>query len=456
MSAPPLLADGHDTLQEAPLRTQPAPLAEPRIEKTRVLLVASVRWPLAARLAMAFHELGCRVHAWCPAGHPLEKTRAVERCYRNSIFAPLPSLLKAFSAATPDFIIPCDDDAAVYLQRLHETAPAEDLPAGLRQTIQRSLGTPISCFLATRRGELMRIASEEGLRVPETWCIESANDLERWSSLHGYPAVLKVDHSWGGLGVTVVFDVKQARRALLAATQPSLAWALSQLILRRDPSLVLRQVRGGIPTVTIQRFIHGTPANRAVACWNGEVLAGISVYALETQGENGPMTVARIAEHGEMSHAAEGLVRVLGLSGLCGMDFVIENHTGRAYLIEVNPRATPISHLALGTGRDLPAALHARLRGHPPPTAASSIAGEVIAMFPGEWRRDSDSPYLHSAYHDVPWQETDFLRDCIDLPWEERGLAARARALVGHRDFRVSASPATPGFLASSASLSKK
>ena len=456
MSADRPLVDGHGALRDAALRTQLAPLTQDGIEKTRVLLVASVRWPLAARLAMAFHELGCRVHAWCPAGHPLEKTRAVERCYRNSILAPLSSLLKAFSVSMPDFIIPCDDDAAVYLQRLHETVPAEALPPGLRQTIQRSLGRPISCSLATRRGELMRIASAEGLRVPETWCIESANDLERWSAIQGYPAVLKVDHSWGGFGVTVVRDVKQARRALLAATQPSLAWALSQLVLRRDPSLVLRQIRGGIPTVTLQRFIHGTPANRAVACWHGEVLAGISVYALETQGENGPMTVAQLTEHGEMSHATERLVRVLGLSGLCGMDFVIEIHTGHAYLIEVNPRATPISHLALGTGRDLPAALHARIRGNPPPTAASSIAGDVIAMFPGEWRRDSDSPYMRSAYHDVPWLETDFLHDCMDLPWEERGLAARARAMVGHRNFPAAASPAVLGFLKTSATSSKK
>ena len=456
MSGAKPVADSRDVPPATALCAQLDPLAEEVSEKTRILLVASVRWPLAARLAMAFHELGCTVHAWCPQGHPLEKTRAVERCHRNSVLMPLPSLLKAFSTAMPDFIIPCDDDAAVYLQRVHETLPDHALPPGLRQTIQRSLGTPISCSLATRRGELMRIASDEGVRIPETWCIESANDLERWSALHGYPAVLKVDHSWGGLGVTVVSDVKQARRAFLAATRPSLAWALSQWILRRDPSLALRQLRGSVPTVTLQRFIHGTPANRAVACWHGEVIAGISASALETQGRNGPMTVAQITEHDEMSDASERLVRALGLSGICGMDFIIEPHTGHAYLIEVNPRATPISHLALGMGRDLPAALHARIRGAPAPTTVSSISGEVIAMFPGEWRRDPDSPYLRSAHHDVPWLETDLLHDCMDLPWEERGLAARARAMVGRRGIPAAASLAEMGLLPSSAPSSEK
>lgn len=403
-------------------RSRDGPVGHPRI-----LLAATLRWPLAARLAIAFRKLGCPVQAWCPPGHPLEKTQALERIHRGSTLAPLRSLRAAIHAAAPDFVIPCDDDAAIHLHRLYER---EREDGALRALIERSLGAPASCAAATARGPLMRLAQHAGIRVPETRQIASAAVLEAWCAQHRFPAVLKVDRSWGGLGVTVVRDRAQARAAFRQAAHPSLVRGLSHLVLRRDPSHLLRWLGRARPGVTMQAFVEGRPANRAVACWRGEVLAGISVVALQTRTPNGPATVVRIVDHPEMAVAAQRLVRALGLSGLCGLDFVIESATGAAWLIEVNPRATPVSHLPLGTGRDLPAALHARLRDEPAPEGVCAVRGDVIAMFPGEWCRNPLSPHLRAAFHDVPWAEIGLVRDCVDLPWEERGFAARLRAFL--------------------------
>lgn len=409
---------------------QPAAAQAGRIGNPRILLAATLRWPLAARLALAFGKLDCPVQAWCPSGHPLEKTRAVERIHRGSALAPLRSLQAAIRCAAPDFIIPCDDDAAIHLHHLHERSRGNGV---LRALIERSLGAPASCSFATTRGQLMRLAQAAGVRVPETRQIASSIDLDAWCAQRGFPAVLKVDRSWGGLGVTVVRDLAQARKAFHQATHPSPVRALSHLLLRRDPSHLLRWLARARPGITLQAFVEGRPANRAVACWRGEVLAGISVVALQTRTPNGPGTVVRVIDDAEMAEAALRLARALGLSGLCGLDFVIEAATGAAWLIEVNPRATPISHLALGAGRDLPAALHARIRGERAPATASAIRGDVIAMFPGEWCRNPVSPHLRTAFHDVPWSEAELVRDCVDLPWEERGLVARLRArLTGH------------------------
>lgn len=401
---------------------------EQRSGPPRILLVATLRWPLTARLAMAFASLGCPVEAWCPPGHPLEKTRAARRIHHAGALAPLRSLRAAIGDAAPDFIVPCDDDAALHLQRLHADAPS----SALGRLVERSLGTPASCTLATVRGELMRMARAEGVRVPATERVATPDDLDAWAAQHRFPAVLKVDRSWGGFGVTIVQDLAQAHAALGQATRRSPWRALVQLLLRRDPSQLLR-LGGTHPGVTIQAFIAGVPANRAVACWQGEVLAGTSVVALQTRSPTGPATVVRAVANAEMAETAARLVRALGLSGLCGLDFVIEAATGAAWLIEVNPRATPICHLPLGAGRDLPAALHARLTGRAVRLDAPSISADVIAMFPGEWCRDPRSPYLGSAFHDVPWSETELVRDCVDLPWEERGLAARIRARLQPR-----------------------
>ncbi len=418
----------------------------------RILLVATVRWTLAARLAIAFRSLGCPVQAWCPAGHPLEKTRAVDRFHRYRVLTPLRSLSAAIAAAAPDLIVPCDDDAALQLQQLHDSEQDGEVPERVRSAIRRSLGKPASCRLATARGELMDLARAEGVRIPAGGRLSSTADLDRWGAASGFPAVIKVDRSWGGRGVTVVRDSQQAHDALQNARSPSLLKALSHLVLRRDPSYLLQQGRMHVrPSVTVQKFIVGSPANRAVACWQGEVLAGISVMALQTQSPTGPATVVRIIDNVEMAEAARRLVRALGLSGFCGLDFVIGAATGAAYLIEVNPRATPISHLPLGAGHHLPIALFARLQGKPAPSIAPAIGNNVIAMFPGEWRRDPLSPYLRSAYHDVPWAEIALVRDGTGLPWEDRGMAARVKAYLSRKRsrgaplFPMRSSPAIPG-----------
>ena len=98
-------------------------------------------------------------------------------------------------------------------------------------------------------------------------------------------------------------------------------------------------------------FIPGVPANRAVLCWHGEVLAGLSVEAVKTAHATGPATVVRILDNAEMAEATGHVVRCLGLSGFVGFDFILERTSGRAFLIEMNPRPTPICHFSLDSQR---------------------------------------------------------------------------------------------------------
>jgi hypothetical protein len=107
------------------------------------------------------------------------------------------------------------------------------------------------------------------------------------------------------------------------------------------------------------------------------------------------------------------MVRRLNLSGLQGFDFMLETDTGSAYLIEINPRATQVGHLTLGSGRDLPAALYAAVSGEAVHPAPKLTENDTIALFPQEWMRDPESAFLQSAYHDVPWEEPEVLRACL-------------------------------------------
>ena len=114
--------------------------------------------------------------------------------------------------------------------------------------------------------------------------------------------------------------------------------------------------------------------------------------------------VLRLIEDAEMSAATRKIARRLNLSGLHGFDFMRDARTGYAYLIEINPRTTQVGHLSLGLGRDLPAALYAAVTGKPVHAAPAVTKKDTIALFPQEWIRDSASPFLRSAYVDIPWE----------------------------------------------------
>ena len=123
-----------------------------------------------------------------------------------------------------------------------------------------------------------------------------------------------------------------------------------------------------MPTISVQAFVHGRPGNVAAACVDGELLGAVQAEVVRSDGELGPSTVLRVIEHPEMRVTATAMVRELGLTGLCGFDFVLEHGTDRAHLLEVNPRATPTSHLVAADGVDLLTSLRAAL-GHDGPPA---------------------------------------------------------------------------------------
>lgn len=420
-------------------RRRLSPLLTPHI-----LLTATLRWPFAARLAMAFHRTGCRVSAVCPGEHPIMTLQWLQQAYRYSALTPLGCLRRAIEKAAPDLIVPCDDDAAIHLHLLNEqmlaTGTSGEHTAGL---IQRSLGSPAACALAAARAPLLNLASRSGLRVPASRIVTSADHLSEFMTRYELPVVLKADSTWGGLGVSIVNSRNEAQHAFSAySAGPSLAKTMLRTALDRAPSTLLKWLKHAPTAVTVQEHIRGAAANRAVACWRGQVLAGVSVEALHTQHPTGPATVVRLIEHPEMSHTAASLVRHLGLSGLWGFDFVLDAD-GAAWLIEANPRATPICHLPLHGHLDLPAALHDQLTGESTAVAPASFDAKVVALFPGEWRRDPTNPLLKSACHDVPWGEPGLLLDSLRPSWEERGLLTRLKTRLrsGRRD-RSNTTPA--------------
>ena len=389
---------------------------------------------------MALNRVGCAVAAVCPPrGHPLSKTASVQFRFPYRALDPLTSLAEAIREFEPDFIIPGDDRA---VQHLHELYAAGPNAFGIDCTglIQRSLGAPASYPVVSSRFPLLEKAREAGVRVPKTVTVRSVDDLAALDPRPEAPWVLKSDGTWGGHGVAIARNREQAARSFEVLAKPvGVARALKRLMIDREAfSLRLRHQPPG--DVVAQQFIRGVPANSGFFCWEGQVVASIHVEVLQAQGDTGAATVVRVIDNPEMEFAARQLAGCLGLSGFFGLDFVIEEGSGAAYVLELNPRCTPLCHLQLGGRRDMVGAVRAQLTGEPFQESPPVTRHDTIVYFPQAWHWDRSFARRPGSFHDVPWEDPGLIRELMLLPWPDRGLLARLYNRLRHTTFAERAS----------------
>jgi ATP-grasp domain-containing protein len=391
----------------------------------KILLTDTNRWSSPARLAIGLSKAGCRVSGVCPTrGHPLLFTRVVQQTFPYSSLRPLDSLTAAIVASTPQFIIPCDDRGVQHLHELFARAQSQGAAgAKLAGLIERSLGSSDSFPIVSSRYELLRIALEEGLRVPDTAPLKTIDDIEDWQRGHALPWVVKADGTFGGRGVKFAHSPKEAERIFREMKRPHPTLRVfKRLIVNRDPFWVRPWWKRTRPGLIIQSCIQGRPANCAVFSWKGNILAGIGVEVISSEGRTGPATVVRVVENSEMMLAAQKIARRLRLTGFFGLDFMIEEGSGASYLIEMNPRCTPPSHLQLGKGRDLVGALRAELTGQPFLETPPVTQNNMIVYFPQA--ATCRSELLASSFVDIPFEEPDLIQELL-RPWPDRSLLYR-------------------------------
>jgi hypothetical protein len=389
--------------------------------KSKVLLATTCRWYSAARLALTFERSGCVVDAVCPPRHPIVFTGAYRDLYPYHGLSPIVSMRSAIEKSTPDIVVPCDDLATLHLHQLHRQE-SRNGSGTVVELLERSLGDPCQFSLIEARSQLIALARKLGIDAPETDVVSNLVELRGWIARFGLPAVLKTDGTSGGLGVLIVRSEAEAEAAFgRLQTPPNGLRTFKRAIVDHDRTLIAPWLQRRLPVINIQSFSAGIDANIAVACWEGKVLASISAKVVRTRKKGGPASVVELIENSDMKLAAEKLAGHLKLSGVCGFDFLLDESTDRAHLIEMNPRATQTCHLALGTHRNLPAALAAALRREPVQDSVAVSHKNTIALFPLEWQNDPDSEYIRSGYHDVPWEAPRLVKDCVDARMRNGG-----------------------------------
>lgn len=398
--------------------------------RPRILFTDTNRWPLGPRLAMGLASMGADISVVCPSpGHPAAKTSSVRQTLPYVGSKPIESLRHAIETVDPEIILPLCGRSVEHLHELHAQESANGrAKSEIARLIEYSLGPPESFPIVTGRYKLLETAQSLGIRVPSMIEIHSEAELELFCSQTPAPWVIKADGSWGGRGVRMAKTMSEARQDWFELGQrPSLLELIKRLSLNRDRAWILSDWTRALPGVIAQSYIHGRPANCAVVSWQGKLLAGIAVQVVQAQGPTEPAIVVEVVQGAEMLSAAKMLAERLQFSGFFGLDFMIEEGTGLAYLIEMNPRCTPPCAMPLGPGRDLVAAFWSRLTGLPLNERKPATNKTRIVYFPSNWgnaKPSSDLTPEDRTYYDVPQGEPELVEELMH-PWSARSLLGK-------------------------------
>jgi hypothetical protein len=332
------------------------------------------------------------------------------------------------------------------LHELHRRLP------DLRDLIARSLGDPAHFATIRSRAQLLDLAAGSQIQVPETRRIVSPDDIADWFRTLPGPAVMKMDGTCGGSSVSLVRTEVEALSAWrkFAPETHSARWKrrCKEWLLHSDPLAFWDDPALGRRGILLQRYVAGRQANSMLACWRGKLLGivNLEVLCTEQTSATSPSRIVRLIDHPEMTRAGELLCAALGLSGFHGLDFILEQESNRAQLIELNARCTRLGHLRLRGQEDLAALLAKHMGAQPPDADAEAIVDrEIIAFFPQALSWNPHSPYLHECHVDVPWSEPQLIAALLRRPW----VRTRPLFRLYHDGLKKQAdpTPSIPGFM---------
>lgn len=318
-------------------------------------------------------------------------------------------LIQVIQDISPELFVPCDEMAVRLLFAL-ATQPPQGFDPALRARlvtlITNSLGDPRFYAASIDKTMLPAEAEKLGVPVPQYALAFRVEDAITHAATLGYPVVLKRRFGFAGEGVAVV------------STRDELVDAAQRLM--RPDQLDLGEHRE--PRLIVQSFITGPYRSQALVAIRGEPLAGFCWERhVATAAIKGQTSVLRFVQSPETRAYSEALCRGFGIGGFFNVQFVIDEHTGNAYLLEINRRIVTHTHLGERVGEDLGRALLGALEGRRAEASqtASDDAGGTVVVFPREWLRDPGSRYLAEFPSDVPWDEPELFAAMLAMRHED-------------------------------------
>jgi len=204
---------------------------------------------------------------------------------------------------------------------------------GLDKYGVRLLGTPLSAIQqAEDREQFRRLMREIKEPVPESWIIESPDQLEAILDTVPYPCIIRPAYTLGGTGGGIAEDRETLWETGLKGLQLSMR---SQIMIERSllgwkevEYEVMRDSKGNCITIcNMENFDPmGVHTGDSIVVAPSQTLSDIEYHMLRT--------------------ASLKIIRALGIEGGCNVQLAVNPNGFDYYVIEVNPRVSRSSALA--------------------------------------------------------------------------------------------------------------
>lgn len=362
-----------------------------------IIVLLNSNWTGIARLPYALSKAGWEVASFSTEDSFLAKTRYVQKRYKLDIpNLALTRLAQAINDFKPDLLIPgCEETVRWFhnIALLNESDASTNGISLLQKIILASLGSSECYDITLSKSSMHTFATHLGLRTPPQMPATTVKDAQLAANAIGYPVVLKGEHGSAGSSVRICH------------TESEINNAYQELLTTNSKQ-----------KIDIQKYIDGEAAMCTGVVKEGTLLNSFFALKLHTHPlPTSPCSVARLSNSSEAQFTLSTLVQHLKFNGFCSCDFIVEKNTQMPYLLEFNPRPTPISALGHIFRHDLCVALAEAWGYISNQPSIPHAYRDTIALFPNEWMRDFTSPYLTSAYHDVPWHDPKLLKAYIDF-----------------------------------------
>lgn len=414
-----------------PLGTNEAAQGSPRV----LVVTLAIDYAAPARLPWELQQAGCRVALIAPEGSLASHTPHVNRRAiaggRGTLGAWAALVDREIEAFDPAIVLPGDDAAVRMLLGLAFDPPpgmGSESHARLAALVRASLGDLDRTVDSIDKTRLFEFAQRIGLPVAEGGVAAHVDEALAIAERLGYPVIVRAGFGTGGEGSARCDSAAQVRDAMRDAGSPS-GWM---------PPVPKRHL--------VQRWVDGPVLVRASLAWRGSEIAGSTRGRLATYPTSlGPGSAVAFAGIPAVTAATRQLIDALDATGYVGTQFIVEPGTGRPILLEINRRMVPATYGSRYVGIDLAHALAAVLNGRrwDGPDDLEPGPGPRLALFPQEWYRDPESPWLADLPTDAPWHDPALFRAMLRLP-----VDADAETLARRHERALSqnagAAPATP------------
>ncbi|MBM7855141.1 carbamoyl-phosphate synthase large subunit [Desulfohalotomaculum tongense] len=195
------------------------------------------------------------------------------------------------------------------------------------------LGTQLTAIKKAEDRELFRaLMAELNEPVPESAIVESLEEALAFAEKTGFPLIVRPAYTLGGTGGGIVHNYEELRATTLRGLKYSL---IGQVLIERSVA--------GWKEIEYEVIRDG--ADNCITVCNMENIDPIGVHT----GDSivvAPSQTLSDKEYQMLRSASLKIIRALQIEGGCNVQFALDPHSFKYYVIEVNPRVSRSSALA--------------------------------------------------------------------------------------------------------------